>query len=107
MSLVSASIIEGFVDQAPAKMTRLRAQVALICLCSLLVPPAFMHMGAYELGFISSALIAAYLIGVVCEAWMDFGRPGSWLLLSSSVVLFWPSYLLIPVSACWVGIGCR
>lgn len=88
-------------------MTRLFVHASLIWLFSLLVPAAFIYLGAYELGFVASAIIAAYWFGVVAEAWMDFGRPSSWLLLSGAVVLCWPSYLLVSLSACWVGVGCR
>jgi hypothetical protein len=76
-------------------MTRLSAHAKLICLCGLLVPPAFILLGAHELGFASGAIIAAYWIGVVSEAWIDFGRPSGWLLLSGLVVLVWPSFLLL------------
>jgi hypothetical protein len=86
-------------------MTRI-TEANLICLTSLLLPPAFIYFGAYELGFVASAIMSAIWIGVVIEAWMDFGRPSAWLLLSGSVMLFWPTYLLLPLLACWVGVGC-
>jgi hypothetical protein len=90
-----------------AEMSRLFVQANLICLSSLLVPPAFVYLGAYELGFGAGAIIAAFWIGVVAEAWIDFGRRSFLLLLSGFVVLFWPGYFLVSLSACWVGVGCR
>jgi hypothetical protein len=85
----------------------LSAKVGLICFAGLVVPPVFDYLGAYELAFVASAIIAACWLGVVTEAWIDFGRPGPRLLLSAALVLFWPSYLLVAVSACWVGVGCQ
>jgi hypothetical protein len=78
----------------------LSAKVGLICISGLVVPSIFDYLGAYELAFVASAIIAACWLGVVTEAWIDFGRPSPWLLLSAALVLFWPTYLLIAVSAC-------
>ena len=87
-------------------MTRLSAKAGLICLSGLLVPPVFISLGAYELGFASSVIIAAYWTGVVVEAWIDFGRPSLWLLLSGFVLLLWPGFLLISLSWCGNPFGC-
>jgi hypothetical protein len=89
-----------------ARMDGTFGQANFVCLAGLLVPPVFMSLDAYEIGFAASAILATYWLGIVVEAWMDFGRPSPWLLLSGSVLLFWPSYLLVSLSACWVGVGC-
>lgn len=75
-------------------MTRLPDQIALVCLSGLLIPLVFIYLEAYELAFAASAIITTLWIGIIFEAWVDFGRPSSWLLASGLLMLIWPGVAL-------------
>ena len=87
-------------------MAALFSPIMLVCLFSLLVPPAFVYLGAIELAFAASGIGAVVWFVMLATEWIDSGRPSPWLILSGCAVLFWPPLLLMQLLSCGLAYGC-
>ena len=56
-------------------MAALFSPIALVCLFSLLVPPAFIYLGAIELAFAASGMGAVVWFVMLAIEWVDAGPP--------------------------------